>query len=466
MKKIFYHILIFTILTAMACNDPVYSDYSQSPIKSIECSPLFMPLSVSDGAVVTIEAEGDTNTYRFIKIDKNAELKYTTFKFNWNYSELNNNNNNHYTPGQQEENHDNNTENNENENSGNNENQESPETNTPESKSLKQTVQSYVEVVDISSGSLKKNSNDEYFFDFYSSNTFGREYYAVVKFDKDCNIIFQIDSTVNAMGGNQNSVSKMPVAGTPLDNGGYAMIFQTPSMGMMQATSYDLTLKIINSQGEIESTSELEFSETVSVKDVMSIDNNIFISYENSSSVSGAKIFSIDGELLNEYTMDNTISKINFLTYKEYGYISGYNSQTQKFTVMELDKNGNILVNQTLDSVGVFIDITEVNNKICLSGFTQSNNTTTYNSINSYLNYISNLNGLIVLIDLETTEFDFITADYDLGVIIYSTHQNSDGTYTVFLSQVTPLDAMMSSYNYGQKIYVYQVDDLKNLQIN
>ena len=164
--------------------------------------------------------------------------------------------------------------------------------------------------------------------------------------------------------------------------------------------------------------------------------------------------------------MDNTISKINFLTYKEYGYISGYNSQTQKFTVMELDKNGNILVNQTLDSVGVFIDITEVNNKICLSGFTQSNNTTTYNSINSYLNYISNLNGLIVLIDLETTEFDFITADYDLGVIIYSTHQNSDGTYTVFLSQVTPLDAMMSSYNYGQKIYVYQVDDLKNLQIN
>ena len=473
MKKFYIHILTaLTVITA-ACNDTVYSDYSQSNIKSANCTPMFMPLSVSDGAVVTMQAESDTNTYSFIKIDKNAELTSSTIKFTWSYNDSHGsqqNNNSNYN--------DNNKDNNDNQNDDINQNddanQEQNNDNTNENNSTKksytkQTSQQTVEVVDISDGKLRKNNNDEYFFDFYSSNNFGREYFAIVKFDKNCNIIFQKDSTINAMSngnGNQNNVSKMPVAGTPLDNGGYAIIYQTPSMGMMQATSYDLTMKVLDTNGETTSSVDLEFSETVSITDVNSIDNNILITYENSSSVAAIKIFSLEGTLINTSDIINNINQINFLNYGEYGFISGYEPTTQKFTIVQIDKNGDIITQNNLDSIGIIVNVNEFNNMICLTGFTQSSNYTTYNTVNSYLNYISNLNGLIVLLDSQTNNLDYITADYGNGVIVYSAQKNSDNTYTVFLSQVTPSDLLFSEYSYGSKIYVYQVDDLKKLQIN
>lgn len=437
MKKLLY---ILPFLTLFSCKDTVYSDYEDSPIKSVECRPMFMPLAASDGTLVTITADTADNTYNFIKIDKNAKTTGQTIKLSWNMSDRN-------AP---------------------NQGGEIPQ---HESQSKQSTTTQSTTVVDISEGQFRKNSNDEFFLDFYSTNDFGREYYAVVKFDKDCNIIFQHDSTVNAMGGGMGSgqnqtVNKLPIGGTPLNNGGYAMILQTPTMGMMQNSSYDLSLRYINSGGEIEKTSTLSFSENISIVSVNSVDNNVIIFYKNSDETSFVKVFTIDGTEVNSIEIPTTFSLLNFLTWYKYGYISGYNSETKKFIIAQINSNGEFEYQKDMDSVAVFVNITEVDNQLCLTGFNQPSNTT-LSSIEAYMNYISELNGIIVMGNLEEKAYNTTMADYGCGVIVYAVFNDSDGYYTVFLTRVTPLDLFsQKNTTYGGTIYIYKTNDIKNLQIN
>lgn len=440
MKRLLYILLLSTVVFA-ACDDEdnyEWGSYQNSPIKSVACTPMFMPLAVSDGTVMAV-SENDS-LYSINKVFSDGSIKSVSLNFTWSENRSFNPEQNHNND--QDANH-------------------SPEGNPSPIQDRIQNI-----YVDLSNGMFRKNSNDEYYFDYYSANNFGRQYYAVVKFDKDCNILFQIDSTVNAMGGgmggNTSTVTKLPVAGTPLNNGGYAMILQAPAMGMMQTTDYNLILRMIDSNGKYGSEYTLDFSETVNIEVVTNVNNNIAIYYELSDGSYYYNVYSPIGELIGKYQIATNNNLFNSLTYNDNVFLSGVDLSTGQYFIQQLDQDGNITTEIPLKVAAVLTNITEFDGYRCFSGFTQTDMSGKVSS-DSYTNYISNYNGVIILAKDGVMQ-DPIIADYNNGVIIYATFKNSDGTYTIYLSQVTPITAAVTEY--GDKIYIYHTNDLKKLEVN
>ena len=465
MKKLKYILLIFTVVSLSACffvddeyDDDVsnykYGNYNNSPVKSVACKPQFAPQTVSDGSIVTITYT-DKN-YNFVKIFPDGTTKTTPLNFTWSES-------NSFSQMQP---------------SG-----DVPSGDVPSGGFQQPTNNSTYEMdADISTTMFLKNCNDEYYFAHYNSNDFGRYYYAVVKFDKDCNIVFQIDSTVNAMGGGpmgggSRTVTKTPVAGTPLNNGGYAMIMQAASVGMMQNEDHNLTLRIINTEGKVAADYTLEFSEMVKIETVLNVNNNIAVYYQLSDNTNYINLYTLNGQLLGTLPSDSKRSIYTYITYGEHVFTSGYDSEIQKFFLQQLDQYGQSIKDETFDVSAVIYNITEFDGKRCFAGVRQTNfDPATYDPDN-YLDYIVNSDGLIMLND--NGEFETpIIANYNNGVIIYAVFKNEDNTYTIYLSQITPLATLASRLG-GQmyvyrtiasrlcdKILIYRTADLKKLEVN
>lgn len=442
------NILSAIALLSVSCQkEPVYSDYEDSPIKSIENASIYTPVACSDGSIITVTSEGDTTTYKFVKIDKKAETTSTEFTMSWNLETNNRFNQNNGNSSNQEENKEN-----------NNNNNPSPE----ETNSTK---------VDISSGKITKNVNDEFFIEYYSANSFGRTYFAVIKFDKDCNKIFQIDSIVSMAGGNmmdqKKTTNRVPTNGTPLDNGGYAMILQTPNQGMMQTSSYNLTLRYINSNGEWVSENELQFSETINILEVISVNNNVFIYYENENSQYYLKIFDLNGNEIKSSQIDYyplTCSRIG-----DYAYISA--SSSSQSIIIKTDSEGNEIYrnDESYIAESIYLNVTELNGNICFSGVNISGSSS-INSLNDLLSRLSSLSGSILILTEDGELVTNVTMDYDDGVACFATFKDSDSGYNVYLTKVTnqTVTNLSTSTNttVGSVVYVYNVPNLENLQIN
>lgn len=470
MEKLKYILLFFTVVSLSACNlfddeldedenNYKYGNYNDSPVKSVACKPQFAPQTVSDGSIVTITYSD--KTYNFVKIFPDGTTKTTPLNFTWSES----NSFHQMQP------------------SG-----DMPSGNKPSGDvsggGFQQPTNNFTYEMDadFTTTMFLKNCNDEYYLSHYNSNDFGRYYYAVVKFDKDCNIVFQIDSTVNAMGGGpmggaSGTVTKTPVAGTPLNNGGYAMIMQAVSVGMMQNEDYNLTLRIINTEGKIAADYTLEFSEIVKIVTVLNVNNNIAVYYQLSDNTNYVNLYTLNGQLLGILPSDSNRSIYTYITYGEYVLTSGYDSEIKKFFLQQLDQYGQTIQDETLDVSAVVYSITEFDGKRCYSGVLQTDfDPETYDPDN-YLDYIVNSDGLIMLND--NGEFETpIIADYNNGVIIYAVFKNDDNTYTIYLSQITPLATLASRLG-GQmyvyrtvasrlcdKILIYRTDDLKKLEVN
>lgn len=445
MKRLIYIILAISTVFA-ACDDDEsyeYGSYEYSPIKSVSCYPIFWPLPVSDGTVVSVAPIN--NVYNFLKIMPDGTTKSTPLTFTWSSS-----NNSIPTP--------------------------TPGGNFPEGVDAGESnntatpanpVQNFN--VDITSGSkLTKNSNDEYYFDYYSDDDFGRRFFAVVKFDKDCNILFQIDSTVNTMGGGRMggdaaTVTKLPKVGTPLNNGGYAMILQAPSMGMFQSTDYSLTLRIITDEGKYAEEYTLDFSEAIKIVDITSVNNNIAIYYALSDDSYYYNVYTMDGQLIGTFPINSDCVIYNYLTYGNNVFLSGYNYTTQKFYVEQVDENGQSENVKEFDASAILTSITEFDGYRCFSGFFYPETDQSNIDPGHILDLIDSYDGIIMLAKDGTFE-EPIIADYNNGVIIWATFKNTDGTYTVFLSQITPLSTLASQL--GDKIYIYRTNDLKKLEVN
>lgn len=421
MKYLKYIIITLVAVVLMACEgDEKFADYANSPIKSVACVPLFFPQPVSEGAVISVI--NSDNGYSFIKINADGTYKTAPLSFTWSSNEQ-------FAP-------------------------------MPDGQ--EQNVS-----VDLSLGTFHKNCNDEYYLDFYSSNNFGRQYFAVVKIDKDCNILFQIDSTVNAMGGggrmeDKQTVTKFPTAGTPLNNGGYAMILKSPNMGMFQNSDYNLILRIIDSQGKFVADHTLEFSETIDIVAVTNANNNIAIYYQLADNTFYYNVYNEEGELINNIKTESNSYVFDYMAYRENVLLSCVNTETGQYFMQQVNENGNVDKTINFNQATVLCTILEIEGKRCLAGFTTTDVFgNMYSSTADYMQSINNLNGLIIP-DIDNQPSEAIITDYNNGVVIYAVFKDANGTYTIFLTQVTPL----THSNLGDLIYIYQTDDLKKLEIN
>ena len=320
--------------------------------------------------------------------------------------------------------------------------------------------------IELDNCTFRKNSSDEFYWDFYSSDNFGRHFFAVVKFDKDCNIVFKLDSAANLMGGGPmmddktGGVSKQPVKGTPLNNGGYAMILQASSMGMAVNTDYNLILRIIDAQGKYVKDCQLDFSETVEIAVVTNVNNNIAIYYKLSDDSYYYNVYSQDGALVGAYPIESTDVIFSSLTYGNYAYLSYANTETLELSLRQLDENGEVVQTIPLNAIVMLNNATEVDGKFCFSG-------TAVSDVSLLLDNSSvdatDYQGIIALASNGVME-EPIIADYNNGVIVFATFKNDDGSYIVYLTQLTPLS--WASSRYGDKIYIYRTDDLKKLEVN
>ena len=433
-KTLFISVLLFLF----SCeNETVFSDYEASPVKSVEVSPMFFPVACSDGSIITITSEHDTLNYNFVKIDRNAEATKTQFSLTWNESTRNTNPNN----------------------GGRN--------NEGISKQAPAEMQTKI---DVSAGTIRKNANDEFYFEFYSSNNFGRSYYAIVKFDKDGQKLFQLDSTVSIMngggmgGGGNNTVSKIPINGTPLDNGGYAMIFQVPNQGMMQQnTSYDLTLRYINYEGKTEHETDLAFDETISIEKICSINNNIFIYYTNADGYYFLKIFSLDGQQINSSAID--YSPYIFAPDSKYAYISAVDNTGT--CALVLDENGSEYIRVPTTNA-FFANAMKIDNEIYFAGIEVSG-ASSITTMSALLKMVGSMTGVLSVVSLDGTIQKYLRLDYDDGIACYACFKDGNGGYDVFMSRISSESAVNMNINnigLGNRIYVYNVSSLEKLQIN
>lgn len=434
MRYLRYIIILFAVTFAACDDEEKFAEYANSPIKSVACVPLFFPQPVSEGAVISVIYTD--NVYNFIKINSDGTYKTTPLSFTWSSTAQT-----IPMPGEGDE-------------------------NQPVAPQNPDVAQHNISV-DLSEGTFHKNSSDEYYLDYYSSNDFGNQYFAVVKIDKDCNILFQIDSTVNAMGGGgrmgeKQSVTKFPTAGTPLNNGGYAMILKAPNMGMFQNSDYNLILRIIDSQGKYVADHTLEFSENIKIVAVTNANNNIAIYYQISDNTCFYNVYTEEGELINKVQIESNSYVFDYIAYHENVLLSCYNYETQQFYLQQVNENGGVDQTIDFDQATVLCNISEIDGKRCLAGFTTPdvfNNF--YTSTEAFLQSIDNLNGLIIP-DIDNQPNETIITDYNNGVVIYAVFKDANGTYTIFLTQLTPV----THSNLGDNIYIYRTDDLKKLEVN
>ena len=446
MKNLYYILLLASATLAMACGDDIddnfdYGSYAESPIKSVDCAPLFVPLPVSDGSVVTITQNG--SEYSFVKILQDGTTQSTQFDFEWSMS----NSVSPMMPG------------------GPDSPDDVTEGGSLQNSDVPNIFNQEVDI-ELDNCTFRKNSSDEFYWDFYSSDHFGRHFFAVVKFDKDCNIVFKLDSTANLMGGGPmmddktGGVSKQPVKGTPLNNGGYAMILQASSMGMAVNTDYNLLLRIIDAQGKYVKDCQLDFSETVEIEVVTNVNNNIAIYYKLSDDSYYYNVYSQDGALVGVYPIESTDVIFSSLTYGNYAYLSYANTETLELSLRQLDENGEVVQTIPLNAIVMLNNATEVDGKFCFSG-------TAVSDVSLLLDNSSvdatDYQGIIALASNGVME-EPIIADYNNGVIVFATFKNDDGSYIVYLTQLTPLS--WASSRYGDKIYIYRTDDLKKLEVN
>lgn len=427
MKKWFY---IAAAFLTSCHHETVYSDYKTSPVKSAEVSPLFFPAACSDGSVVTLTSENDTLNYNFVKVNRNGDKTETSFSLTWNEARRGGEN-------------------------------------LPASKQsqggMPQTK------IDISDGNMRANANDEFYFEFYSSNNFGRSYYAVVKFDKNGQKLFQLDSTVSMNGGGMNggqntaSVSKVPVGGTPLDNGGYAMIFQVLNQGMVQHnTSYGLTMRYITPQGVTGSEKELSFDETISITSVNSVKNNVFIHYTNSDGYNFLRVFSLDGTLITDKTVD--YEPYIFIPDKNCAYISGTDSEGA--CALSLDSLGNETIRISTDNA-FFANAVNADGVIYFAGMEISGSAVS--SVSSLIKAASSMTGVLAAVSEDGKTQKQVKLDYDDGIACFAFFNDGKGGYDVFLTRIsteTAVNMNMSNTFLGHRIYVYNVSSLEKLQIN
>jgi hypothetical protein len=439
MKKWIY---IIAALLISCSEETIYSDYEASPIKSVEVSPMFFPVACSDGSIITITSELDTLNYNFVKIDSNAKTTQTQFSLTWNVSMRNTDQNNE----------------------GRNNEKRNNE------KISKQSPPEMQTKIDVSGGTIRKNAFDEFYFEFYSSNNFGRSYYAIVKFDKDGQKLFQLDSIVSVMngggmgGGNNDFSNKIPVNGTPLDNGGYAMIFQVPNQGMMQQnTSYDLTLRYINKEGKTEHETNLEFNETISIEKICSINNNIFIYYTNADEYYFLKIFSLDGHEINSSAID--YSPYIFAPDSKYAYISAVD-KTGTCALVSNENGGEYIRVPTTDVF--FSNAIKIDNEIYFAGI-EISGASSITTMSALLKMVNTMTGVLSVVSLDGTIQKYVRLDYDDGIACYACFKDGKGGYNVFLSRISSESAVninIHNSGLGNRIYVYNVSSLEKLQIN
>lgn len=454
--KLKLYILSALATTLFACDDPIYTDSDSSPIKTISVTPQILPRPISNGGLAIVSSNTDS-TYNFIKINKNGDTTSTKFQFYFHNSDVDNPNNIQNPNEKNDDTHTTNTE------------QISNQQN--EIINIEQT-----QYIDISDANFRKNSNDEFYIEYYASTNFGRYNYAIVKFDQNANLIYQIDSTVNIMGTganrSQNSTIQIPVDGTPLNDGGYAMIFQTPSANGMQfstSQSYDLTMRIIGSDGVFQKDITLPFDENIVIDRVNAVSNYILLYYQNENSTGYEyKIYDTDGTEITSGSSDTPITIQEMLIVGDYLYMSGYNNNTSQNFIAKINNNGEIIFTVEIGTAFIF-NVTEADDQLIFTGFKSSSSASasTLSSISDYIAQATSVSGIIITMNSsDGSNVETTTMSYNGGVVPFSVYSRSDGGFDIFLTRIFAYDIEAISTTYGNKIYVYNTNDIQKLQID
>ncbi len=451
--KLIPHILSIVSIAALmvfSCNDTVYTEQADSPIKVVSVSPVVLPRPVSDGSVVTVAYNNDT-TYSFLKISNDGSVISTKFEFYFHSD---------YTPSGDNPSGDN--------PSGDNPGGHSDDSHDPSSKQSVVSLMS--QYIDLSDANFRKNINDEFYLEYYSTNNFGRSTYAVLKFDKDAQLIYQVDSTVNMMGGSgrTQTVTQVPVAGTPLNDGGYAMIFQTPSMGGMQsssAQSYDLTMRIIDSDGKYKEEVALSFDESIVISSVYAVADYVVMYYQNENTTGYEFcIYALDGSVVASGTSEYSMTIHDMLSVDGGVYMAAYNNTLSTNVIAKLDMQGNP---EFVIMVDAYVyNVTEKDGRLFFTGFNAST-TAQASTLAELAAQITSATGHIIMMDAaDGGNMQTISMSYDGGIAPYVVYPCADGGYDVYLTRVFLYDFANVSSMYGNKVYIYHTDDINKLQLD
>ena len=146
-------------------------------------------------------------------------------------------------------------------------------------------------------------------------------------------------------------------------------------------------------------------------------------------------------------------------------------SSSSQSIIIKTDSEGNEIYrnDESYIAESIYLNVTELNGNICFSGVNISGSSS-INSLNDLLSRLSSLSGSILILTEDGELVTNVTMDYDDGVACFATFKDSDSGYNVYLTKVTnqTVTNLSTSTNttVSSVVYVYNVPNLENLQIN
>jgi hypothetical protein len=148
--------------------------------------------------------------------------------------------------------------------------------------------------------------------------------------------------------------------------------------------------------------------------------------------------------------------------------MSGYNNNTSQNFIAKINNNGEIIFTVEIGTAFIF-NVTEADDQLIFTGFKSSSSASasTLSSISDYIAQATSVSGIIITMNSsDGSNVETTTMSYNGGVVPFSVYSRSDGGFDIFLTRIFAYDIEAISTTYGNKIYVYNTNDIQKLQID
>ncbi len=430
-KAIYTYIIIAISILATACekyvdSDAVFKDDTGQNIITLDMSGN-LPIAVEGNAIIV--AQSPTEGFCLIRIDENGQTKQTPIVYDWKTK---------YTPPQ-----------------------DGSYPQLPE-----EVTNSDVRSLSSDIGKLQQNSTNGYYYMALAEMSFPGDFiataFSILRFDKDCNIIFEQDSIIYQ---HKEEIPRM-VYGAPLDNGGYAMLLKAKKTIEEEELSdnstnediYDLYIRILDGNGNLVKQNKIDLQVDIyGIKHIAAVGDNIFI-YFAFEPDEGYYIYNTDGKYMGKAPFSGQeIHTHNVLRDRKL-LINTCNKNIDKYQLTYLDENGRIIeehiYDTSIDSINVVLNTWETDNEQLLFGVSKTQYLPFFDAPN--YTYNKELHGMI-LKKSQGKYSEPITIRMDTPLAITAVFKKDD-TYILFLNR--KLNEMK------WQILIYKTKDLKTISIN
>jgi len=295
-------------------------------------------------------------------------------------------------------------------------------------------------------GTIFTNSNGEFFI--YDRN-FDNQF-EIIHFDSDINFVANTCFSVNP---DYRIEGNWPI---PLGNGEFAVLVMSyTEMGVMERNLYE-----IDSRGELKKIVPFNFTDEYifSVSGVYRYGDTYIVLYDNAQNENTLTFLDLNGTRKATVTIPgfSLVSPYFFNNYL-YALVHTYDDRYgESFSLYKYSLDGTLLTTSHSMRISTMEEINEVGDRLYVTGY--------INAPSQKQGTPAAFVGKIFSIDKETlTDIDTIVMSYNS--IPLSVFSDGNNGYNVFLSRKFNYDNTQYMNLDIDNIYIYNVDDLHNLQI-